>query len=74
MNEEGSSIGIFSEALPCSNTSEQGRRDKATDGDLGSGRDPDGASGEVSVLSGNGLSPAEGECSHLVPLLSSIGG
>jgi hypothetical protein len=42
-NEKGSSIGIFPEALPCSNTREQGRRDEATDGDPSGGGDPDGA-------------------------------
>jgi hypothetical protein len=74
MKEEWSSIGIFSEALPCSNTSEQGRRNEATDGDPGGGGDLDDVGGGVSVSSGKGLPPAEGECSCLVPLLSSIGG
>jgi hypothetical protein len=74
MNEEGSIIGVFSEVLPCSNTSEQGRRDKTTDEDPSGGGDPDGASGGVSALSGKGLPSVEGERSHLLPLLSSIGG
>jgi hypothetical protein len=56
------------------NTCEQGRRDEATDGDLGGGGDPNGAGGGVSASSGKGLPPAEGERSRLVPLLSSIGG
>jgi hypothetical protein len=68
MNEEGSSIGVFLEALPCSNTSEQGQRDKTIDGE------PDGAGGGVLASSGKGLPSMEGECSHLMPLLSSIGG
>jgi hypothetical protein len=74
MNEEGSIIGVFPEAMPCSNTGEQGRRDKTTDGDLSGGGDSDGADGEVSTSSGKGLPPAEGERSRLVPLWSSIGG
>jgi hypothetical protein len=74
MNEEGSSIGIFPEALPCSNTSEQGWGNEATDGDPDGGRDLDGAGGGVLASSGKGLPPAEGERSCLVPLLSSIGG
>jgi hypothetical protein len=74
MNEEGSSIGIFLEALPCSNTSEQGQCDEATDGDPDSGEDLDGAGGGVSTSSGKGLPPVEGEHSRLVPLLSSISG
>jgi hypothetical protein len=74
INEEGSSIGIFSEALPCSNISEQGRRDEATDGDPGGGRDPDGVGGGVSASPGKVLPSTEGERSRLVPLLSSIGG
>jgi hypothetical protein len=60
--------------LPCSNTSVQGQRDEATDGDLGGGGDPDGAGGGVSTSPGKGLPPAEGEHSRLVPLLFSIGG
>jgi hypothetical protein len=74
MNEEGSSIRIFLEALPCSNTSEQGWHDEATNGDLGGGGDPDDAGGGVSSSSGKGLPPMEGEHSRLMPLLSSIGG
>jgi hypothetical protein len=74
MNEEGSSIGVFSEALPCSNTSEQGWRDETTDGDPGGCGEPDGTSGGVSTSSGKGLPSTEGERSLLMPLLSSIGG
>jgi hypothetical protein len=74
MNEEGSSIGIFPEVLPCSNTSEQGQHDEATDGDPGSGGDSDGVGGGVSASLGKGLPPAELERSRLVPLLSSISG
>jgi hypothetical protein len=74
MSEEGSSIGIFLEALPCSNTSEQGPRDEATDGDPSGGGDPDGAGGGVSMSPSNGLPSMEGERSRLVPLLFSIGG
>jgi hypothetical protein len=74
MNEEGLSIGIFPEALPCSNTSEQGWHDGATDGDSGGSGDPDGAGGGVSASPGKGLPSAEGERSRLVPILSSIGG
>jgi hypothetical protein len=74
MNEEGSSIRLFPVVLPCSNTSEQGQHDEATDGDPGGSGDPDGAGGEVSASPGKGLPSAEGEHSRLVPLLSSIGG
>jgi hypothetical protein len=74
MNEEGSSIRIFSEVLPCSNTSEQGRHDETTDGDPGRSGDLNGTAGGVSASSAKGLPPAEGEHSRLVPLLSSIGG
>jgi hypothetical protein len=74
MNEEGSIIGVFSEALPCSNTGEQGRCDETTDGDPGGSGDPDGVGGGVSMSSGKGLPSAEGEHLRLMPLLSSIGG
>jgi hypothetical protein len=47
MNEEGSIIGVFPEALPCSKTGEQGRRDETSDGDPGGGGDPDGTGGGV---------------------------
>jgi hypothetical protein len=60
--------------LPCSNTSEQGRHDGATDGDPGGGGDSDGFGGGVLVSPSKGLPSAEGERSHLVPLLFSIGG
>jgi hypothetical protein len=62
------------EALPCSNTGEQGWHDETIDGDPGGGGDPDGAGGGVSASSGEGLPSAEGECSRWMPLLSSIGG
>jgi hypothetical protein len=74
INEEGSSIGIFLEALPCSDTNEQGWRDEAADWDPDGGGDPDGAGGGVSASSGKGLPSTEGERSCLEPLLSSIGG
>jgi hypothetical protein len=74
MNEEWSIIGVFPEALPYSNTGEQGRSDETIDGDPGGGRDPDGADGGVSTSSGKGLPSAEGEHSRLMPLLSSTSG
>jgi hypothetical protein len=74
MNEEGSSIGVFPEALPCSNTNELGRRDETTDRDPGGGGEPDGTGGGVSASSSKGLPSMEGEHSRLMPLLSSIGG
>jgi hypothetical protein len=52
MNEEGSSMGVFPEALPRSNTSEQGRRDETTNGDPGAGGESDGAGGGVLTSSG----------------------
>jgi hypothetical protein len=73
MNEEGSIIGVFPKALPCSNTDEQGRRDETTNGDPGGGGDPDGVGGGVSASSSKGLSSTEGERSLLMHLLSSIG-
>jgi hypothetical protein len=48
--------------------------DETSDRDPGGGGDPDGASGGVLASSGRGLPSAEGECSRLRPLLSSIGG
>jgi hypothetical protein len=73
-DEERSIIGVVSEVLPCSNTGEQGRRNETSDGDPGGGEDPDGAGGGVLVSSCRGLPSAEGECSCLMPLLSSISG
>jgi hypothetical protein len=67
-------IGFFPEALPCSNTGEQGRRDETSDEDSDGGGDPDGAGGRVLASSDRGLPSAEGEHSRLMPLLSSIGG
>jgi hypothetical protein len=46
MNEEGSIIGVFPEALPYSNTGEQGRHDETSDGEPGAGGDPDGTTVE----------------------------
>jgi hypothetical protein len=74
MNEEGSIIEVFLEALPYSNTGEQGRHEETTDGDPGGGRDPDGANGGISTSSGKGFPSVEGERSSLVPLLTTIGG
>jgi hypothetical protein len=37
------------EALPCSDTSEQGQHDEAADGDPSGGGDPDGVGGGVSA-------------------------
>jgi hypothetical protein len=74
MNEEGLIIGVFPEALPCSNIGEQGWRGETTDGDPSGGGDPDGVGGGVSASSGKGLPSTEGERSRLMPLLSSIGG
>jgi hypothetical protein len=73
-DEERSIIGVFPAALPCSNTSEQGRRDETSDRDHGSGGDPDGTGGGVLASLGKGLPSAEGERSCLMPLLSTIGG
>jgi hypothetical protein len=66
MNEEGSIIGVFPEALPYSNTGEQGRCDEITDGDPGGGGDPDDADGGVLTSSGKGLPSVEGERSRLI--------
>jgi hypothetical protein len=74
INDEGSSVGIFPEVLPCLNTSEQGQCDEATDGDPGGDGDLDGTGDGVSALPGKGLPPTEGKRSCLVPLLSSISG
>jgi hypothetical protein len=52
MNEEGSIIRVFPEALPCSNTDEQGRRNETSDGDPGGGGDLDGAGSGVLASSG----------------------
>jgi hypothetical protein len=73
-DEERSIIGVFPEALPCSNTGEQGRRNETSNGDPGGGEDPNGTSGLVLTSLGRGLLFAEGERSCLMPLLSSIGG
>jgi hypothetical protein len=54
------------------NTSEQGQRDEATDGDPCGGGDPDGTGGGVSASSGKGYPSTKEERSRLVPLLSSI--
>jgi hypothetical protein len=72
--KERSIIRTFLEELPCSNTGEQGRHDKISNGDPGGGGDPDGAGGGVLAPLGEGLPSAEGERSRLMPLLSSIGG
>jgi hypothetical protein len=67
-------IGTFLEGPPCSNTGEQGRHDKISDGNPGGGGDPDGAGGGVLASLDEGLPSVEGERSRLMPLLSSIGG
>jgi hypothetical protein len=73
-SEEGPLTGVVPEALHCSNTGEQRRRDKTSNGDLGGGGDPDDAGGGVFALSGRGFLPIEGERSRLMHFLSSIGG
>jgi hypothetical protein len=73
-DEERLIIGVFPEALPCSNTGEQGRRNETSDGDTDGGGDLDDASGGVLASLGRGLPSVEGEHSRLMPLLSSIGG
>jgi hypothetical protein len=73
-DKERSIIGSFLEEPPCSNTSEQGRRDKISDRDLDGGGDPDGTDGGVLTSLGEGLLSMEGERSCLMHLLSSIGG
>jgi hypothetical protein len=73
-DEERSIKGVFPEAFPYSNTGEQGRRDETSDGDPSSGGDLDGVGGGVLTSLGRRLPSAEGERSHLMPLLSSIGG
>jgi hypothetical protein len=55
-------------------TAEQGRREEISDGNPGSGEDPDGAGGGVLALLGRGFPSGEGEHSCLMPLWSSING
>jgi hypothetical protein len=62
------------DGTPCSNTGERGRREDTSDGDPDGGGDLDGTDGGVLVSLGVGLPFAEGECSRLRPLLSSIVG
>jgi hypothetical protein len=73
-SEGGPLTGVAPEALPCSNTDEQRRCDETSDGDPGGGGDPDDIGGGVCATSGKGVPSAEGECSCLMPFLSSIGG
>jgi hypothetical protein len=73
-DEERSIIGVFPEALPCSNTGEQGRHDDTSNGDPGGGGDLDGTSGGVLTSPGRGLPSVEGERYRLMHLLSSISG
>jgi hypothetical protein len=71
-DEARSIIEAFSEGPPCSNTGEWERRDEISDVDPDSGGDSDGTGGGVLASLGEGLPSGEGECSHLIPLLSSI--
>jgi hypothetical protein len=72
-DKERSIIITFQEEPPCSNTGEQGRRDEISDRDPGGGGDPDCIDGGILMSLGKGLPFMEGECSRLMPLLSSIG-
>jgi hypothetical protein len=71
-DEERSTIGVFLEEPPCSNTGERGWSEETSDRDPSGGDDPEGASGGVGALPGDGLPSLEGERARLVPLLSSI--
>jgi hypothetical protein len=71
--EEGPLTGVALEALPCSNTKEQRRRDEISNGDPGGGGDPDGIGDSLCIVR-RGLPSAEGERSRLAPFLFSIGG
>jgi hypothetical protein len=71
-DKDRSTTGSFSEGLPCSNTSEQGRHKEIFDGDPDGGGDSDIASGGVELSLGEEEPSLEGEREHLVPLLSSI--
>jgi hypothetical protein len=73
-DEERSIIGVFPEALPCSNTGEQGWRDETSEGYPGGGGDLDGTGSGVLASSGKRFPSVEGEHSYLIPLLSSISG
>jgi hypothetical protein len=57
-DEDRSITEAFPES-PCSNTSEQGRREEISDGDPSGGGDPDGVGGGVLALLGEGLPSAE---------------
>jgi hypothetical protein len=56
------------------NTGEQRQWEGISDGNPGSGRDPDGASGGVLASRGEGFPSREEECSRLMSLLSSVDG
>jgi hypothetical protein len=71
-DEEQSTTRAFPEGPPCSKTGERGRWEETSGGDSNIGGDPEGDSGGVGALLGDGLPSLEGERAHLVPLLSSI--
>jgi hypothetical protein len=71
-DEDRSTTRTFSEGPPCSNTGEQGRREKISDEEPGGSEDPDGASGGVEPPLSDEEPSVEGERECLVPLLSSI--
>jgi hypothetical protein len=59
---------------PCSNTGEQGRCEEISDGDPSGSGDPDDTGGGVLASLSEGHPSMEGECSHLMFLLSFIDG
>jgi hypothetical protein len=71
-DEDRSTIGIFSEGPPYSNTGEQGRREEISDGDPNGNEDPDGTDSGVEPPLGDEEPSLEGERERLVPILSSI--
>jgi hypothetical protein len=70
--EERFTTRAFLKDPPCSHTSERGRHEETSNGDVSSGGDPDGAGGRVLAPSADGLSSLKGERARLVSLLSSI--
>jgi hypothetical protein len=71
-DEDRSTTRTFSKGPPCSNTGEQGWREKTSDGDPGGGGDLDSANGGIELPLGEEEPSLEGERERLVPLLSSI--